>query len=106
MHLLGPPDKTDMQRAGTPGKHALPVWLSPPPGEITGMADDQLPSPDNLADEQGRPVHPCIQCRTPVVYPAQPGSAICGACGVSQYLTAPSAIWPTGGLGLRSRPDR
>jgi len=44
-------------------------------------------------------MRPCIQCRTPLVYPAQPGEATCPACGVRQYLTEPSAAWPTGGVG-------
>jgi len=64
------------------------------------MAGDQLPFPhDGLIDGEGRPVRPCIQCRTPLAYPAQPGEATCGACGVRQYLTASSPAWPTGGLG-------
>jgi len=63
------------------------------------MADDQLPFLDRLVDDQGRPVRPCIQCRRPVTYPAQPGEATCVACGVRQYLTDPAPMWSTGGLG-------
>ena len=54
---------------------------------------------DELVDDHGRPVRPCIRCRESVTFDGQPGEATCEACGVHQYLTAPSALYPTGGLG-------
>jgi hypothetical protein len=50
-------------------------------------------------DDDGRPVRPCIQCRRPVTFDGRPGDATCVAWGVSQYPTAPSALYPAGGLG-------
>jgi hypothetical protein len=54
---------------------------------------------DELVDDKGRPVRPCIQCRRPVTFDGQPADAVCKACGVRQYLTAPSVLYPTGGMG-------
>jgi hypothetical protein len=62
-----------------------------------GTGDDH--GADDLVDDEGRPVRPCIQCRRPVTFDVQPGQAICDECGVRQYLTAPSALYPTGGFG-------
>jgi hypothetical protein len=61
------------------------------------MSDDH--GADDLVDDDGRPVRQCIQCRRAVTFDAQPGDATCESCGVRQYLTAPSALYPTGGLG-------
>jgi hypothetical protein len=44
-------------------------------------------------------VRPCLQCKTPVTFDGQPGWATCQACGIRQYLTEPSALYPTGGQG-------
>jgi hypothetical protein len=60
---------------------------------------EQFPLLEALEDDEGHPVRPCIQCRTPLTYPAQPGRATCPACGVGQYLTDPGPNWPTGGIG-------
>lgn len=60
------------------------------------MEQGQLPEP--LTDDQGRPVRPCINCRTVVAYNAQPGDGTCPKCGQRQYLTLPSSRWPTGGV--------
>ena len=54
---------------------------------------------DVLFDDMGRPARACIQCRRPVTFDGRPGEATCEACGVRQYLTDPSALYPTGGLG-------
>jgi hypothetical protein len=50
-------------------------------------------------DDEGWLVRPCIQCRHPVTFDGQPGDAVCEACGVRQYLTGPSRLYPTGGTG-------
>jgi hypothetical protein len=60
--------------------------------------------PEHLFDDagpfdEGRPVRPCIQCKTPVTFDGQPGWATCEACHVRQYLTEPSSLYPTGGQG-------
>jgi hypothetical protein len=61
------------------------------------MSDDH--GANDLVVDHGRPVRPCIQCRRPVAFDGQPGECTCEACGVRQYLTDPSALYPTGGLG-------
>jgi len=57
--------------------------------------------PDSLFDpDETDPLsRPCLQCQAHVIFDGQPGWATCAACGVRQYLTEPSAAWPTGGLG-------
>jgi len=57
--------------------------------------------PERLIDphEVDSLVRPCIQGRAPVTFDAQPGWATCEACGVRQYLTEPSALYPAGGQG-------
>jgi hypothetical protein len=50
---------------------------------------------DELVDDDGRPVRPCIQCRRPVAFDGQPGEATCETCSVRQYVTAPSVLYPT-----------
>jgi hypothetical protein len=62
-----------------------------------GMGDDDEDA--GQLDDAGRTVRPCIQCRVLVTFDGQPGDAVCDACGVRQYLTAPSALYPTGGMG-------
>jgi len=52
----------------------------------------------HLADD-GRPQRPCLQCKAPVTFDGHPGDATCEVCGARQYLMAPSALYPTGGLG-------
>jgi hypothetical protein len=58
---------------------------------------------EHLFDEPGpfdnRPVRPCIQCKTTVTFDGQPGWTTCEACGVRQYLTVSSSLYPTGGQG-------
>jgi hypothetical protein len=58
---------------------------------------------ERLFDDPGRfddrPVRPCIQCRALIMFDGQPGWATCEACGVRQYLTEPSSLYPTGGQG-------
>jgi hypothetical protein len=54
---------------------------------------------DELVDDDGRPVRPCIHWRRLVTFNGQPGDATCEACGVRQYLTAPSTLYPAGGMG-------
>jgi hypothetical protein len=61
------------------------------------MSDDH--DADELLDYEGQPVRPCIQCRRRVTFDGQPGEATCEACGVRHYLTAPSLLYPTGGMG-------
>jgi hypothetical protein len=63
---------------------------------------------ERLFDEPGpfddnRPVRPCTQCKALVTFSSQPGWATCQACGVRQYLTEPSALYPTGGQGLDAK---
>jgi hypothetical protein len=55
--------------------------------------------PDPLA-------RPCLQCRTPVTFDGQPGDATCPNCGIRQYLTEPSRLWPRGGVGAYPSDDR
>jgi hypothetical protein len=58
---------------------------------------------DDLTDDEGRPVRPCIQCRKPLTYPSQPGDATHPACRVAHCVTAASDRWPTGGSAATGR---
>jgi hypothetical protein len=58
---------------------------------------------ERLFDEPGpldeRPVRRCVQCKPLVAFDGQPGWATCKSCGIRQYLTEPSLMYPTGGQG-------
>jgi hypothetical protein len=70
---------------------------------VAGVAHDGRVRHDGGPEAQAdRPVRPCIQCREPVTFDGQPGDATCPACGVGQYLTAPSRLYPQGGQGRHS----
>jgi hypothetical protein len=64
---------------------------------MAGASNDREAA--ELVDDEGHPVRPCIQCWEPVTFDGQPGTATCEVCGVRQYLTAPMALYPTGGMG-------
>jgi hypothetical protein len=73
------------------------VLLSPGEVHDGGMSDDEQNG--ELIDDVSQPVHRCIQCQRLLSFSGQPGEATCEACGVRQYLTAPSALYPYGGIG-------
>ncbi len=63
--------------------------------DSVGCVPERLFDPD----EPDTLVRPCIQCKTPVRFDGQPGWATCDACGIRQYLTKPSRLYPHGGQG-------